>query len=362
MIRISYYEVKKIIEIIESLIQEVVKVLQVIDRLEVGGAERVAIDLTNLLYDASLDISFLILLDKANQDVLLNKNIPRFYLKRKSKFGIKYAFKLSKILHNYDIIHVHMRHTFRYVQLVAKLFYLKTKIILHDHSSDKDKVPLFLDNFLKPTYYIGVSEDSVKWCFNKLKVKKNVFLLHNIVIRKKYNRNPSRSGLVYVSNIKPVKNQLFAIELAKYLDEDLTIVGRIQDNNYFNEVQNKILSLGIQDKVFFIHNDDNPQKRINNFNFGLMTSISESGPLVLIEYLAQSLPFVSYNTGEVSTILSNKIPESFVNSFDLALWKSKIDSLSENKIDFENLYDSYFSPNNYSKKCIAIYKQILKNS
>lgn len=343
------------------------KVLQVIDQLGVGGAERVVIDLSNILHNNSINVSFLVLLRKTNQDILLNKNIPKFYLKRKSKFSVKYLFRLSKILKNYDIIHVHMRHTFRYVQLASKLFGINSKVILHDHSSKTNiefNVPFLLNSFLKPKYYISVSNELTNWCKNKLKLNNsnNIFLLSNIVVKQIVNEPVNRNGWVVVGNIKPSKNQLFAVNLAAKCNKKLTIIGKIQDQKYYDRITEVIKVNKQEQKINFIHNENNTQQLMNQFELGLMTSTSESGPLVLIEYLAQSLPFMSYNTGEVSSILSNNIPEFFINSFDLALWKSKIDNLPENKIDFDSLYNTYFSPENYSKKCIAIYEKILKDS
>lgn len=343
------------------------KILQVIDQLEIGGAERVAIDMTNLLSDASLSISLMVLREKTSQDELLNESVPVFYLKRKSKFNIKYLFKLSSIVKHYDIVHVHMRHTFLYVQLVVKLFKINSKVILHDHFGGihkDDRVPFFLNSFLKPVYYIGVSKQLIDWSKNRLKVDgiDTVFLLSNVVIKQEVKPLTSRNGWVIVGNIKPVKNQLFAINLAAQCKKHLTIIGKIQDKRYYTVLKEAIIANQQEQNVNFIHHENDPQQLLNQFELALMPSASESGPLVLIEYLAQSLPFISYKTGEVSRILSDKIPESFVDSFEIVLWKKKIDVLGNKKFDFENLYNTYFSPSNYCKKCIMIYKQILKNS
>jgi glycosyltransferase involved in cell wall biosynthesis len=336
------------------------KVLQVIDQLGIGGAERVVIDMTNLLHEANIDVSFLALLGPKDQDFEINSRIPKYYLYRKSKFSFIKLFSLRKILIKYDIIHVHMRHTFRYVQLVSKLFRINSKVILHDHSSDYS-VPFLLNTFLKPNYYIGVSYNLIAWCQIVLGVKENVFLLQNIIIKQQHSKRINPKGMVLVGNIKPSKNQLFAIELAHFLKKDLTIIGKIQDETYFQLLHDKVQDLEIESNIIFVNDENNPQKRLNEFEFGLMTSASESGPLVLIEYLAQSLPFISFKTGAVSDILADELPNSFVDSFDLLEWKKRLNSIIKYHTNYESLYDTYFSPSNYSQECIAIYKDILKN-
>jgi len=340
------------------------KILQVIDQLGVGGAERVAIDVTNLLFETNVNVSFLALLTKSNQDNNLHKDIPRFYLNRASKLNLKSLFRLRSILKGFDIIHVHMRHNFRYVNLVNKLFCLNVKVILHDHYGSiqiNKSVPSFLNTFLKPKYYIGVSKDLTDWAHTALGLKKNIYLLQNTIIKQKHQKYKNPQGLVILGNIKPVKNQLFAIELAHHLKKHLTIIGKIQDQKYYKLLQQKIQELDFESKITFIHDENNPQKKINDFEIGLMTSSSESGPLVLVEYLAQSLPFISYNTGAVSSILAVELPNSFVNSFEMTEWQKRLDTISDLQIDYESLYETYFSPSNYSQQCIVIYKDILKN-
>ena len=342
------------------------KVLQVIDQLGVGGAERVVIDMTNLLHEANIDVSFLALLGPKDQDFEINSRIPKYYLYRKSKFSFIKLFSLRKILVKYDIIHVHMRHTFSYVQLVSKLFRINSKVILHDHFGKINlefKVPLLLNSFLKPKYYIGVSNELTDWCKVKLKINNlnNIFLLSNIAVKQKIIQPKNKNGWVMVGNIKPTKNQLFAIELAHYLNKKLTIIGKVQDQVYYQILKDKVQDLGIENTITFVHDEYNPQKRLNEFKIGLMTSKSESGPLVLIEYLAQSLPFISYNTGFVSNVLADELPDSFLDSFELSEWKKKIVLISKSQIDYKFLYDTYFSPSNYCQECIAIYKEIQKN-
>jgi glycosyltransferase involved in cell wall biosynthesis len=233
-------------------------------------------------------------------------------------------------------------------------------VILHDHSSDYS-VPFLLNTFLKPNYYIGVSYNLIAWCQIVLGVKENVFLLQNIIIKQQHSKRINPKGMVLVGNIKPSKNQLFAIELAHFLKKDLTIIGKIQDETYFQLLHDKVQDLEIESNIIFVNDENNPQKRLNEFEFGLMTSASESGPLVLIEYLAQSLPFISFKTGAVSDIIADELPNSFVDSFDLLEWKKRLNSIIKYHTNYESLYDTYFSPSNYSQECIAIYKDILKN-
>ena len=107
------------------------RVLQIIDTLDIGGAERVFVDISNLLHQKKIDISVLTFVDGGELKSSLYKGIPHVKFKRTHKLNIYSAYQLSKIIKKYDILHVHMRHVYRYVKFICLLFNVKSKIILH---------------------------------------------------------------------------------------------------------------------------------------------------------------------------------------------------------------------------------------
>lgn len=339
------------------------KVLQIIDSLDTGGAERVFVDLVNLLFESNkVEVSVLTFNADGNLYSLINKKIVKVSFQRDNKFNIQTAYKLSKILKDYDLIHIHMRQVYRYVKVVSLIFGIKTKLILHDHygSISEDKtVPKFFNTILKPKYYIGVSEELIQWAREKVKIK-NVYKLSNIIIKE--NDLPisgKKEGIVIVGNIKPIKNQLFAIQFAALLKKKLTIIGEIHDLLYFDILMKEIRTLNYESKVHFLNGVHHIQRLLPNFEFGLMTSKSESGPLVLIEYLAQDLPFLAYETGDVSQSLKEILPNFFVNNFDIKEWEHRI---IDHQIENRNLVEVYldnYSPNKYINECIKIYQNIV---
>lgn len=56
---------------------------------------------------------------------------------------------------------------------------------------------------------------------------------------------------------------------------------------------------------------------LNSVDFALMPSRSESGPLVLIEYLAAGLPFVAFNVGNLSNQMADLNLPGFASPGDL---------------------------------------------
>ena len=339
------------------------KVLQIIDRLDIGGAERVFVDLTNLLHTCNnVDVSVLTFDGKGKLLQSLEKEIVIVDFERKNKFNLLTAYKLSKILNDFDLLHVHMRHVYRYIKCVSLIFHIRAKIVFQDHYGEisiDTSIPKFFNSLLRPRYYIGVSKELTDWATNKVKIKQ-VYLLANIVIKHSSSIVlKEKSGFVIVGNIKPIKNQLFAIQFAMSLNKELTIIGGVHDQAYYKTLLNEINKKNYQNKIHFLHDVSNVQKILPTFELGIMCSLSESGPLVLIEYLAQNLKFVSFNTGEVIAKLNTELSDFVLDTFDKNEWGEKIKIIQKNEYDLESLYYQNFSPNNYINECLKIYKEIL---
>lgn len=337
------------------------KVLKIIDTLNVGGAERMFVESINLLEQKKIDVSYLLFNSEGELENKINSSIIKEKYTRYSKFSLLSAKELSVVLNKYDIIHIHMRHVFRYVKLVSLIFNCKVKLILHDHSNKTEKLPFLLKSVLKPKFYIGVSKEVTNWFTLKARLKKeNVFILKNTVVRDLIMSVDNKNDLVLVSNIKPEKNQLFAIKLIKKLNINLTIIGKIQNKEYFKVLEKEIDRLNLKNNITFLHKITNIQPLLSSFKLGLHTSKKESGPLVLVEYLAQNLPFLAYKTGEVSETINKEEPLFFLNSFDEEKWVSKIKTLLDTNFNsIENIYNRNFSPEKYVNTCIKIYQKIL---
>ena len=344
------------------------RVLQVIDTFEVGGAERVAIDLSNLLFNASVQVEVLCLRAAGPIAQQLHAKIPITCLNRKGRFDPLAIYKYLKLARQFDLIHVHMRHNYRYCRLFGYVFRLKTPFILHDHTSKIDydpSVPFMFNWILRPSWYIGVSKALTNWAISSLDViKDHILLLRNIVTPQEKIQYPAPEGIVLVSNFKAGKNIEFAIELAAHLSCPMTIIGQIRDDSYFEMIKNLILEKGLDQQIQLKTDFVNIQAELPKFRLGLHTSVRESGPLVLLEYLAQGLPFLSYQTGEISEQLAIEFPEYFLQNFNCADWVKRIESLLGSKADtskMEQVFSKEFGPDAYTEKCLKFYQRISPN-
>lgn len=341
------------------------KILQVIDQLGLGGAERVCVNMANLLSRHKHNVK-LVVFDKSGPLFdLIDKDVEVVVLGRK-KNRFKAYKKLIQEVKEADIVHIHMRQNFKYVKKTLLAYRVKKKLILHDHFGEiavNKRIPTFYKSFYKPDVYIGCSELLTDWAVNIVGLdSRYVFLVHNFVL--KYNAqipsNYEKKDLVLVGNMKPVKNHLFAVKLAKELGKNLTIYCTKTENNYFKSLNKKIESLGMKDRVFFKHNSINVQEELYQYNHALLTSTSEGDPLALIEYLSQGIPFLSYNIGESVKIIKNYFPFFVQDTFEMQEWLDNYKKMKEvPKKELEAIYEKHYSSEIFLEKYIDIYKKIM---
>lgn len=351
------------------------KILQVIDRLEVGGAEKVLVNLSNILDDNACEISVLCLLTKANLDSSLNRSISITYLKRSFKYNPIKLIKLYLILRNYDIIHVHCRQVLRYVGLLLFLpkFLRKFKIVFQDHygkiEEDKTIGRLLKIQLNKVSAYIGVSNSLIKW-YNKIfPNKKKYYLLANIVrvndnFNKLIKKEKSTYELVMVGNFRPQKNYEYALRILSALPIkfSLTIIGKKVDEKYYKYILSLIEKNGLKDRLTIKTNINNVSNEIVKYDLALHTALSETGPLVAIEYLSVGLPFVMFNAGEVASQIQPELSEFILSKKDELLWKQRITHILRDRTIYKNkinsIFQQKFSEENYYQTCLAIYQNL----
>jgi glycosyltransferase involved in cell wall biosynthesis len=340
------------------------RVAQIIDTLNVGGAEQVLVDVSNILYENNVNVEVLVLIKPGVKAKSLNPNIPIKSLGRTNKFSLKKMLELKEILLTYDILHCHFRHVYRYVKLIDLFFNLNSKkIILHDHYGSIDinkSVPLGFNSLFKIEYYIGVSDSLMQWAYKSISPKFSLLLAN--IIRKSNNSIllDKVFDFIVISNIKQIKNQIFAASIAKSLDKSILFIGDIQDLDYYNKLIDYCESSNIDFQILTKVSD--AQSYLKNAVVALQVSKSETGPLVLIEYLAHGMPFLSFNTGEVVKLISKEHSLFVVDSFHLKDWVdgyNKLINLNLKKSTIKKIFSKNFSEQYYFKELFDFYKKIL---
>lgn len=334
------------------------KVLHVIDKLNVGGAEKVLLMLTGLLAKEGIDTGVLIYNEGGVLESSLHRSVKVHQLNRKNKYSIATLYNANKICCQYDIVHTHLRHVYAYIKLSKLLFGGRFELLLHDHSAPTYTAPVRLKGIFKPEWYIGVNKKLQQWANNVLHIyKERTFSLENTVMPTGAVYKPIGNGkLIMVSNIRKEKNIEFAIEVSKSLNWPLDIYGDVKDEEYYNQ-----LKVSGSENVKFIHGVTDFFSVYNDYELAIHTSTSETGPLVLSEYLSAGLPFVAFKVGGVAGAIAQHLPQLFMEHWDVAAWKERVLQVSADKElpeQMRNVFQQHFSPEEYLNKCLQIYSAV----
>lgn len=352
-------------------------VVQVIDQLQPGGAERVLITLSNILYRNGHKVTVITTVKPGSLIPELDKGISYLCLYRKWKYNPFTMRKLVQEIKDEDIIHVHSMHNLRYVWLAMQLYRVRKKIFYQEHHGARanEKPGWLLKKMMRQNIFIGVSADLKVMAQQKLQMREcYTFVLPNIIEKKRQTifiaTTASVINLLLVSNFVRVKNIEFAVEIFEQFlkhqkDARLTIIGHTNDKGYYNEILQLVHQKQLSSFINILYDVDNIQPLLNQYHLAIHTSRYESGPLVLLEYMAQQLPFISYLTGEVAKQASAVLPECFMPHFDTSKWMQRLLAFLETDIkDVKNRMANYFntacSSEQYYKECIKIYTSGLK--
>ncbi|MEO2070485.1 MAG: glycosyltransferase [Zunongwangia sp.] len=357
------------------------RVLQIIDSLDAGGAERMAINFHNHLNELNEFESFLISTRKKGQLLSVIRFPDKYYFLNRTKKGLFYSLLgLNKFLEekNIQIIHVHGTSIF----FVGLLKILKrserTRIIWHDHNGNSPNIKglrkiilfrilrkiekiLVVSNYQKNFYEINFDSDLIQYLPNYSSVKKKY----------KKGREDDAFRIVLTANLRYPKNHLLALRALKILVDKkynihLSFIGRIRDDDYFFGLRQFIVSEELDDYVTFVGEVNNAGEHLYNFDVGILTSIYEGFPVSLIEYGIFGLPVIATDVGECRFIIGEGgiiISSNEVEELSNALEKYYLDRslCHRHGRTFKKRVLQKFSRDIVLKKLVTFYTEVLEN-
>jgi len=313
-----------------------INVMHVIDSLDVGGAERMLVSQVNAGDRDRFRVSVCVTRSGLSLAREIDQNIPVMELKRKWSLEIRGFEKIRAFAkqQNVKIFHAHGRSTYQFLVIASMLGYIKGQIIFHDHFGNIEKdqfVPVWfrLLGRHRLAAYVGVCKKLSDWALKAGVAEDRVFTIGNTLDFDRFqNEEPKdlhqelgvpleKNIGVLVGNVRPAKGLDLLIDAYKeagfHSPPVIVVLGKIVDHDYYRHCQEMLLTAGIEDSFKFVGLQINSIPWMKGADFGVMSSRSESGPLVIIEMMGCELPFVAFNVGNVSSIASDVFPDCFVS-------------------------------------------------
>lgn len=367
--------------------------MHVIDSLAVGGAERMLVDIVNTLDSLRFAASVCITRNTTSLVTQLKPAIPFTVLERKHIIDINGFIKLKNFSQTQrtDLFHAHGRSTFSFLCVARMLGFISGPIILHDHFGEIETnkrvpawFPLLASRYL--AHYIGVCNILGEWAICAGVDNENITVIENAIdlsrlkgiqrldIRSRLGIPEDQKICLMVGNLRPAKGLDLLIEACTHIPRDqlpiFVVVGKEADFPYTQICREKIRANGLDKHFYFAGQQNDSIAWMKGSDLAVMPSRTESGPLVLIEYLASSLPFVAFNVGGISRQISQVFPDQFsdpenVEMFALALrnlLKTDTDELNIQARRYKALAWNMFDIQSRMPVLESIYTKVLKTS
>lgn len=296
-------------------------ILHLIDTLEVGGAERVAVHLVNLLpreryrpFLATTRHEGLLAADVAD-------DVGRFCMARKCRFDLSAFLRLRRWVRTQEIRLIHAHASGLLVGVLAKLLCPELKLVWHDHCGFADRhSPVWLYRRLcrRVDAVIVVKKSLAEFAHDALGVPaERVVCLPNFVpvipslapcAVELPGTAPKR--VVCVANLRPQKDHLTLLRAWVHVVQEeprahLLVVGGEADLSYSARVRQQTADLGLQDSVTFLGQRGDVPAILGNAAIGVLSSRNEGFPVSLLEYGVAGLAVVATDVGECSGVLDH---------------------------------------------------------
>jgi glycosyltransferase involved in cell wall biosynthesis len=320
------------------------KILHIIPSLNIGGAERLVLDMCRELKQQGHEVKLVIFHDK-NEYRYLSESVDVVYMPvhvRPSVLG-KWDVNtepLNQLITRFkpEVIHSHL---FEAELLSREKIFNRIKYFSHCH----DNIPQFrnfssgtlfqkrkLTDFYEKQHlmkkyiecdnkFIAISNDTKQYCEQTLsgKLSRNIFLLNNAIDFERFHsvnhpRQTDSIRMVNVGSFVPKKNQLFLIEVIKELvkrgrdDVKLVMLG---DGPLLKEVKKETSAAGMENHIECKGNVEAVENYLKEANLYIHSATYEPFGLVLMEAMAAGLPVISLD-GRGNRDIMNEYEEEFL--------------------------------------------------
>lgn len=309
---------------------QLMRILQLIDSLEAGGAERMAVNYANALVD---DLGFSALVATRKEGALLvqiDSKVTYLFLNKKRQLDFGALWRLRSFVLLHSITHVHAHSTSFFIAFLLKLCCPFLKLIWHYHYGNDKGISnkrLLIFKMIIPFFngVIAVNQNLKVWIEDKLKYKEVIYLPNFTSSNKAENKTilegVQDKRILSLANLRPDKNHFLLLEVACMLkishpDWTFHLVGKDFEDQYSLAIKDKIKAYQLENQVFLYGSREDINCILNQSDIGILTSVSEGLPIAFLEYGMQPLPVVVTAVGELPKIVNNGVNGWLVLSND----------------------------------------------
>lgn len=354
------------------------RIVQIIDSLEIGGAEKMAVNYANALAKRIEFSGLVATRAEGNLKNQLNNSVSYLYLNKKSTLDFGAASRLKKYCKDNKVEFLQPHSSSYFIALLVKFIYPKIKIIWHDHNGLSEFISSEKSVALKIASYFFSAIIVVNYKLKDLAEKElncnKVIYLPNFTSDESNAEAVTQLNgingkkIVCLANLRDQKNHFLLLEVAEKLkkshpDWTFHLVGKDFEDDYSRAVRTQLTEKSLDESVFIYGSKDDVIPIINQSEIAILTSKSEGLPVALIEYGLLKKAVVSTKVGEIPLIIKDGINGFIVDSNDAESFYTKLVKLIEDvdlRVNFgKSLYQTIVE--NHSEEGVMVkYSNLIK--
>lgn len=284
------------------------KILQLIDTLNPGGAERMALNYFYALRKAGIH-SYLVAtrgLGVLGEEI---QDDPNFcFVRKMHTFDLMSLWRFKSFLKKNQIEVVQAHGSSWFFAYLAKISGSRFKLVWHDHYGNSDFLEKRKIQPLKilSSHFdavISVNQNLINWAKIKLGFKKNTICLPNFVV-KISERDISLKGskeikIISTANLRAQKDYDNLFSAFRRVQQSYSVSLHLFGKNFHDPYSKKILNeISLMDDVYYYGEVPDIFPYLASANLGVLSSRSEGLPLALLEYGLSELPVVCTDVGD----------------------------------------------------------------
>ncbi len=333
------------------------RILQIIDSLDIGGAEKMAVNYANSLSER---IEFSSIIVTRKEGPLKNqvlKNVGYLFLRRKKTIDFQAIFKLRKYCIENRIEYLHPHSNSYFTAVLLKFTLPSVKILWHDHygmseflnSRSSFVLKLFSNFFLG---IISVNYQLKDWAEKELNCKNVIYLPNFTSVEDNINKETILKGLdgkriLCLANLRIQKNHFLLLDVAERLKEthpewSFHLVGKDFEDEYSKKLRRTIEEKQLSNVVYVYGSKNDTVNIINQADITILTSNSEGLPVALLEYGLLKKPTVTTDVGEIPLIIKNEYNGLIVPRGNSDLFYDSLVRVIDNEVFRKEISENLF--------------------
>lgn len=316
------------------------------------------VDIANGLIKSGWQVHVVTTRDSGPLEGDLERRVAVHRLNRESRFDLRGLAAFRSLVRQHDpaIVHAHGWSSLQFATASLMTTPRVPKLLFHDHRPSG----------LAP---VGWTYRALAWPLTRAHIAVDEALLrqapptfHSAIQAVVANGSPldryerkraydvrDPAGVVMVANLRPQKAHPVLFEALATLESRgvsmrVDLLGSVDDSVYLAECRTNLNMLGVGESVRIAGTCDSVGDRLADYDLGILTSMSESGPVALIEYLAAGLPFVVTDVGSVTRSLPSQLrrwvvepgnPMALADRIEQALYRSEAERRSDAQVGLD---------------------------